>query len=330
MRFFFLLYLRKSTKMKTSKYSFALLFLLSFNTFSSDIKWHTVDDLLSGKNRDNKPIFLYMHTEWDGFSKKMNTETLTSDPISKELNSSFFNVKFNLNDSKTYSYKNKTYKPNSSGIRAIHPLSKLWIGKENAFPTSVILDIALNPVIRKTGFIPSFVLLDFLKIGKTRSYTTQNFTPNMFVLNICLQKILDDYENDFKNIRGKKRTDEIFDTWDSKVKILGEISSEVGVFAGDKPQAYYRLNIAKNVSIEEGKNIIVKWTNIIKQSNLKTLLGASFLGYKSFDKGNESSMQFIIGQQSKKFEEIEVALKLELTHFSYKDDTDVFFIIRKR
>ena len=258
------------------------------------------------------------------------TETLASQPIIEELNTSFFSVKFNINDSKTYTYLNKTYKPDSNNSRAIHPLCTLWMGKKNALPTCMVLDIVLTPVIRKNGFMHSLELLDFLKIGEIRSTTTQNFTPNMFVFNICLQKILNDYENDFKNIRGKKHKGKVFDTWDSKVKILGEISSNIGVFFGDIPQAYYQLYVAKNVSIEKGKKIIMKWTNIIKQSNLKSLLGASFLGYKSFEKGSASSMQFIIGQQAKKFEGIEVALKLEQSRFFYKDNTDVYFIIRKR
>lgn len=322
--------------MKTSKYSFTLfsiVFLLSINIFSSDIKWHSIDDLLSGKNKEMKPVYLYIYADWDGFGKRFANKVLTNKKVSKYLNEVFYCVKFNAEDTKNYNYNGKLYKPINNRRRPSHELILKWFRQGVAYPTHYFMYPNLRVISYERGFkkTEEFIqILDNLKVK--RGYPDKILNTNSKELNAAISKIIAAYKNGFKNTRLQKKKIIGFDIWKTTLKIPNQINAEVGEYSyldGSKKHHFSSV-LLQNTSKEKAIKFSKKIIQILLKSNLKTELKASYLSQRMFENAFETKFLIIPLKEASTFKKIRIKISIMENNFLNKDKYDVLINIDDR
>lgn len=95
------------------KYIVLLIFgvLLSFSTKAQDqIKWLKFEEAIAANAQNPKMLLVDVYTDWCGWCKKMDKETFTDPKVIAYINSNFYAVKMNAEDTKrTFDFMGKEY-----------------------------------------------------------------------------------------------------------------------------------------------------------------------------------------------------------------------------
>lgn len=95
------------------KYIVLLIFgvLLSFSTKAQDqIKWLKFEEAIAANAQNPKMLLVDVYTDWCGWCKKMDKETFTDPKVIAHINSNFYAVKMNAEDTKrTFDFMGKEY-----------------------------------------------------------------------------------------------------------------------------------------------------------------------------------------------------------------------------
>lgn len=322
--------------MKASKYylvSTLILFFISINALANNIQWHSMEELLNGKNIKNKPIYIYFYTNWDGFSKKFDKETLADKRVSNTLNETFFCVKFNIENTTVYTYKNKDFGVTKIGNRKIHSLYLNWFDKPISVPAHQFLDKKLLPIGNRKGFVkPAIFSLFIESLNIPKGNPNDFLKPNMDDLNESIHKIITNYKTDFKNIRGDKINDSAGEEWKSTIKIPKEVKSKIYSSPhsdGSINHTFYSTLLQK-VNRKDAIQFIKDFTQVLLKSNLKSELKAYYISYKFFENKLYTKIEIIPHKEAIDFKNISISLVINRNSFFYKDIVDVDFIINKK
>lgn len=150
-----------------------ILFLISFAltavTFAQEAKinWMTLDQALQMQQKDPKPIFMDIYTEWCGPCKMLDKNTFSDPAVIAEINSKYYAVKFNGEGNEVVNYKGETfsnpgYDPNKKTSRnSMHEFTKKMEVK--GYPSMYILDENGNEQKLILGYYKPEELLNELK-----------------------------------------------------------------------------------------------------------------------------------------------------------------------
>lgn len=95
------------------KYIVLLIFgiLLSFSAKAQDqIKWLKFEEAIAANAQSPKMLLVDVYTDWCGWCKKMDKDTFTDPKVIEYINSNFYAVKMNAEDTKrTFDFMGKQY-----------------------------------------------------------------------------------------------------------------------------------------------------------------------------------------------------------------------------
>lgn len=152
-----------------SVYLIFFLVILSRYSPAQDIKsdfWLDFGQLEDSLKVNPKPVFLYFHTEWCTYCRKMEAEIFTKPTIFGQLSENYYAVKFDAEfpgdvffDGRVFS--NKQLKTRRS---ALHELIILFNGENNTFAPPLMLLFDENFFLQKriNSYLDSKSLYDVL------------------------------------------------------------------------------------------------------------------------------------------------------------------------
>lgn len=90
---------------------FFFVFSLSFAATAQDqIKWLKFEEAIAANAQNPKMLLVDVYTDWCGWCKKMDKETFTDPKVIAYINSNFYAVKMNAEDTKrTFDFMGKEY-----------------------------------------------------------------------------------------------------------------------------------------------------------------------------------------------------------------------------
>ena len=104
----------------------------------SKVKWYTVQEAEKLAAKTPKPIFIDTYTDWCGWCKKMDNETVTNDVIVNLLNEKFYPVKFDAEGNESVTFLGQTFVNDGKAGKA-HQLAVALLQGQLSYPTVVFL-----------------------------------------------------------------------------------------------------------------------------------------------------------------------------------------------
>ncbi len=123
---------------------FFIAFSLSFAAQAQDqITWLKFEDAIAANAKSPKMLLVDVYTDWCGWCKKMDNETFTDPKVVEYINSKFYAVKLNAEDTKrTFEFMGRTY--NEAQMAAAM--------RVNSYPNFVIIEPKLQNIAQLPGY----------------------------------------------------------------------------------------------------------------------------------------------------------------------------------
>ncbi len=130
--------------MKKTIALFGFLFLGMCALMAQDkIEWLTFEEAAAKTQENPKMIFVDVYTDWCGWCKKMDKETFTDADVVNYINSNFYAVKMNAeNTNKKFKFKGKDYTEAS--------MAKTM--RVSSYPNFVIMDPLMENITQLPGY----------------------------------------------------------------------------------------------------------------------------------------------------------------------------------
>tara|TARA_Y100000739_G_C20594320_1_gene459537 strand:- start:343 stop:777 length:435 start_codon:yes stop_codon:yes gene_type:complete len=133
------------------KLAIVLFFNIALNTIAQDINWVTFEQVPSLIQKVEKPVVVFIHTDWCKYCLMQEQITFKDSLIVNELNKNYYCVKLNAESNEQIYFLNRIYKKKGNS----HSLS--WIlGAQNnelLFPTTVVLSPQFKITNRWVGYL---------------------------------------------------------------------------------------------------------------------------------------------------------------------------------
>ncbi len=144
----------------------------------AEINWTTIDKAVDAAKSSNKKFILVdLYTDWCGWCKKMDENTLTDPGIVASLNDNFTAVKFNAEIKEPVEFNGISYSFTKTGSRGAYQLALDLgtVGGKLGYPTLVVLDANGNRLQTFPGYKDVETLNTIINYFRTGVYKTMDF-----------------------------------------------------------------------------------------------------------------------------------------------------------
>jgi len=117
------------------------------------VNWITMDQALELHRSNPRKIFVYIHTSWCGWCRRMESETFSHPVIVEYLNTHFYAVKFHAEYTKPITFRGVTYTNDGAGQRrSPHGFALAILQGRLSFPSVAFFDEQLHLITSLPGF----------------------------------------------------------------------------------------------------------------------------------------------------------------------------------
>jgi thioredoxin-related protein len=120
------------------------------------LQWTLFEHLNDSLRKERRPLLIFIHTDWCKYCKMMELKTFTEPELVKVLNTQFYCLDLNAEDTRTILFLNKKYKFKPTGVNTgVHELAEL-LGTDKGrltYPTTVFFDQHLQLQNRMVGAV---------------------------------------------------------------------------------------------------------------------------------------------------------------------------------
>ncbi len=110
------------------------------NQKQPEIQWMNIETAIEKQKQIPKTILVDMYTDWCGWCKKLDKETLSHPEIATYINQNFYPVKFDAEGKDTIKYYEKTYVNKGEGRRPTHQLALMFTNNKPSYPSLIFID----------------------------------------------------------------------------------------------------------------------------------------------------------------------------------------------
>ncbi len=107
---------------------------------NTEVKWLSFEQAVERSKTEKRKIFIDVYTDWCGWCKVMDKNTFTDPKVAQLLNTYFYPVKFNAEQSEDVVFNGTTFKFIPYGNKGTHQLAAALLNNQLSYPTVVFLD----------------------------------------------------------------------------------------------------------------------------------------------------------------------------------------------
>lgn len=130
-------------KMKFLSLLAAFVLLTHFATAQDQIQWMKFEEAVAANTKSPKMLLVDVYTDWCGWCKKMDKETFTDPKVVEYINSKFYAVKMNAEDTqRSFEFMGKKYTEAEMAIAM----------RVRSYPNFVIIEPKLQNIAQLPGY----------------------------------------------------------------------------------------------------------------------------------------------------------------------------------
>ncbi|MEZ4987781.1 MAG: DUF255 domain-containing protein [Saprospiraceae bacterium] len=122
-------------------------------TTANTIEWLSWEEAMQRMEKEPRKLFVDVYTDWCGWCKKMDASTFTDPEVVKVMNTHFYAVKFNAEQTADVLYDSHTFKYIAdAGRRGVHELAYALLDGRMSYPSFVYLNAAKERISISPGY----------------------------------------------------------------------------------------------------------------------------------------------------------------------------------
>ena len=126
--------------LKKNLFSACFVMLVFATNLSAQVNWLSWEEMMKAQEKEARPVFIDVYTDWCGWCKVMDRETFAKAEVYEVLNRDFYSVKFDAEQRDAIKVRSKTYSYVGQGRRGYHELAATLLNGQLSYPTVVFLD----------------------------------------------------------------------------------------------------------------------------------------------------------------------------------------------
>ena len=126
--------------LKKNLFSACFVMLVFATNLSAQVNWLSWEEMMKAQEKEARPVFIDVYTDWCGWCKVMDRETFAKAEVYEVLNRDFYPVKFDAEQRENIKVGSKTYSYVNQGSRGYHELAFTLLDRKMSYPTVVFLD----------------------------------------------------------------------------------------------------------------------------------------------------------------------------------------------
>ncbi len=153
-----------------------ILCLVSLSVSSQNkVEWLSWDDAISQHKQNPKKLYIDIYTEWCGWCKKMDKSTFTDPGIVELLNTEYYPIKFDAEQSQTIQFNGHEFIYRPNGKRGVHELAISLTNSQLTYPSFVMLDETFARILISPGYKDADGVMKELLFGVDEAYKHSSF-----------------------------------------------------------------------------------------------------------------------------------------------------------
>jgi thioredoxin-related protein len=135
------------------KYLITAFLFCTLVTGAQEVEWLTFEEAIALNKKQPKKIIVDVYTDWCGYCKIMDKNTFADSVVAVYMNTAYYPVKFNAEQSGDVTLNETTYKFVAQGARGYHELAAALLQNQLSYPSIVFLDEQTRIIHIQKGFV---------------------------------------------------------------------------------------------------------------------------------------------------------------------------------
>jgi thioredoxin-related protein len=134
------------------------------------INWMSFEEALEKAKTDKRKVLIDVYTGWCGWCKHMDETTFTDPNVVRYINDTYYAVKFDAEDRRDITYKDKVYHFKREGSGGYHELAALLLNNQLKYPHTVFLDENQGIIQAISGYLEANKFLTIINYFGTDNH----------------------------------------------------------------------------------------------------------------------------------------------------------------
>lgn len=138
------------------------------------MNWLTFEEAIELNQKEPRKIIVDVYTDWCGYCKVMDKNTFSNNIVADYMNTAYYPVKFNAEQTADVTLDETTYKFVAQGARGYHELAAALLNNQMSYPSVVFLDEQNRIIHIQKGYVQAKPFDEIIKfIGGDHYKTTK-------------------------------------------------------------------------------------------------------------------------------------------------------------
>jgi thioredoxin-related protein len=149
--------------------------LLGFTAKAQEVKWYSIEEAIKLNKKEPRKLVIDVYTTWCGWCKVMEKNTFSNAIIANYLNTKFYPVRFNAEQTEPVIFNSDTFRYVSNGSKGYNQFAAALMNNQLSFPTIVFMDEQLRLIYADPGYKDAKAFDERIKYFGNDAFKTQNF-----------------------------------------------------------------------------------------------------------------------------------------------------------